>query len=175
MLVQLETLHSYILQGKSECHVFEAAPSCTGGKVFKNCHHQVSFCYYNCTITITWCVLIFYVQITSATKYIVKKESTRDHVDLLLSCKHWPLMLLIWLKQCGAIAEGVLKICVQKDRHRYKQWSWIVQSANIPLHFILQVVHLPELQHIHSLPVTSSNVALEHNYARVRGCTELLA
>ena len=41
MLVQLEALHSYILQGKSECHVFEAAPSCTGGKVFKNCNHQV--------------------------------------------------------------------------------------------------------------------------------------
>ena len=43
MLVQLEALHSYVLQGRSECHVFEAAPSCTGGKVFKNCHHQVCF------------------------------------------------------------------------------------------------------------------------------------
>lgn len=25
-----------------DCHVFEAAPACTGGKVFKNCHHQVN-------------------------------------------------------------------------------------------------------------------------------------
>ncbi len=42
MLVQLEALHSYILQGESECHMFTAAPACSGGKVFKNCHHQVS-------------------------------------------------------------------------------------------------------------------------------------
>ena len=34
MLVKLEALHSHLLQGKSECHVFAAAPSCSGGKVF---------------------------------------------------------------------------------------------------------------------------------------------
>ena len=44
MLVLMEKLHSFVLQGKSECHVFEAAPSCTGGKVFKNCNHQVRMC-----------------------------------------------------------------------------------------------------------------------------------
>lgn len=32
--------------------------------------------------------------------------------------------------------------------------------------FILQVVHLPELQYIHSLPATSLNVVLKHNYAK---------
>ena len=42
MLILLERLHSFVLQGRSECHVFEAAPACTGGKVFKNCHHQVN-------------------------------------------------------------------------------------------------------------------------------------
>ena len=41
LLCALEQLHSFVIQGKSECHVFEAAPACTGGKVFKNCHHQV--------------------------------------------------------------------------------------------------------------------------------------
>ena len=41
MLVLLEKLHSFVFQGKSECHVFEVAPACTGGKVFKNCNHQV--------------------------------------------------------------------------------------------------------------------------------------
>lgn len=41
MIKFLEDLHSYVFQGRSECHVFEAVPSCSGGKVFKNCHHQV--------------------------------------------------------------------------------------------------------------------------------------
>ena len=41
MLKELENLHSFVLQGNSERHVFEAAPTCTGGKVFQNCHHQV--------------------------------------------------------------------------------------------------------------------------------------
>ena len=41
MLKLLEELHSFVLQGNSECHVFQATPTCTGGKVFQNCHHQV--------------------------------------------------------------------------------------------------------------------------------------
>ena len=36
MVVHLEHLHSFLLQGESECHVFEAAPAYSGGKVFKN-------------------------------------------------------------------------------------------------------------------------------------------
>jgi len=32
MIAHLEHLHSFILQGESECHVFEAAPSCSVGK-----------------------------------------------------------------------------------------------------------------------------------------------
>ena len=31
----------------------------------------------------------------SATKYIMRKESTRDHVDLLLSSRHWPLVYAV--------------------------------------------------------------------------------
>ena len=30
-------------------------------------------------------------QVISASKFIMRKESTHDHVDLLLSSKHWPL------------------------------------------------------------------------------------
>jgi len=41
MVVHLERLHSFLLQGESECHIFETAPACSGGNVFKNCHHQV--------------------------------------------------------------------------------------------------------------------------------------
>ena len=43
LVKHLESLHSVVIQGHSECHIFEAVPSCSGGKVFKNCHHQV-FC-----------------------------------------------------------------------------------------------------------------------------------
>jgi hypothetical protein len=46
MVKGIENLHSYIIEGKSECHVFEAVPSCSGGKVFKNCHHQVGYIIY---------------------------------------------------------------------------------------------------------------------------------
>ncbi len=42
MVKHIESLHIFLIEGKSECHVFEAVPSCSGGKVFKNCHHQVS-------------------------------------------------------------------------------------------------------------------------------------
>ena len=41
MVKYLESLHSYIIQGHSECHVFESVSRCSGGKVFKNCQHQV--------------------------------------------------------------------------------------------------------------------------------------
>ena len=57
MMVQhLERLHSFLIQGQSsECHVFEAVSRCSGGKVLKNCQHQVQsntdaiidHCYHN--------------------------------------------------------------------------------------------------------------------------------
>lgn len=31
----------------------------------------------------------------SASKFIMKKESTRDYLDLLLSCKYWPVVLAV--------------------------------------------------------------------------------
>ena len=37
----LEALHTFVIEGGSECHQFEAAPTCSGGKVFRNCQHQV--------------------------------------------------------------------------------------------------------------------------------------
>ena len=30
-----------LIQGHSECHMFEAVHSCSGGKVLKKCQHQV--------------------------------------------------------------------------------------------------------------------------------------
>ena len=35
------------------------------------------------------------IRVISATKYIMKKESTRDHLDLLLSSKHWPVVYAV--------------------------------------------------------------------------------
>ncbi len=41
LVKHLESLYSHLIQGKSECHHFEAVPRCSGGKVFTNCQHQV--------------------------------------------------------------------------------------------------------------------------------------
>ena len=59
MVVHLERLHSFLLQGESECHVFEAAPAYSGGKVFKNYHHQVSLCMHGLWYSI--CVILLYI------------------------------------------------------------------------------------------------------------------
>ncbi len=116
MLVQLEALHSYVLQGESECHMFTAAPGFSGGKVFKNCHHQVSLpplppptavTHYCRTvkqyISAIYAHLNTCMQVTTATKYIMKKESTRDHVDLLASSKHWPTVFAVDMA-CDVVA-----------------------------------------------------------------------
>ncbi len=76
--------------------MFEAVPSCSGGKVFKNCHHQVLPC------SIMYYSLQFH-QVISASKFIMRKESTRDHVDLLMSSKHWPLVYAVDMA-CDVVA-----------------------------------------------------------------------
>ena len=43
------------------------------------------------------------VKVISAAKYIMKKESTRDHVDLLLSSKCWPLVYAVDMA-CDVVA-----------------------------------------------------------------------
>ena len=35
------------------------------------------------------------IKVISASKFIMRKESTRDHVDLLMSSKHWPLVYAV--------------------------------------------------------------------------------
>ena len=41
------------------------------------------------------CVDTPYLQVVTAAKYIVRKESTRDHVDLLMSSKYWPVVFAV--------------------------------------------------------------------------------
>ena len=43
------------------------------------------------------------LQVVSAAKYIMRKESTRDHVDLLLSSKHWPVVFAVDMA-CDVVA-----------------------------------------------------------------------
>ena len=86
MVRHLESLHTFIYQGNSECHMFEAVPNCSGGEVFKNCQHQVKSNERHIKL-----MLNSHPQVISGSKFILKKESTRDHVDLLLSSKYWPL------------------------------------------------------------------------------------
>lgn len=42
-------------------------------------------------------------QVISATKYIMRKESTRDHVDLLLSSRYWPTVYAVDMA-CDVVA-----------------------------------------------------------------------
>ena len=48
-------------------------------------------------------VIIILSQVISASKFILRKESTRDHVDLLLSSKHWPLAYAVDMA-CDVVA-----------------------------------------------------------------------
>ena len=53
--------------------------------------------------TMLLCYIFHMMQVISATKYIVRKESTRDHVDLLLSSRHWPLVYAVDMA-CDVVA-----------------------------------------------------------------------
>lgn len=104
MLILLEKLHSFVFQGKSECQVFEVAPACTGGNVFKNFNHQVylpqcttKVCTYTRIMQVNWLVH------TGHLSNIMRKESTRDHVNLLLSSRHWPTVYAVDIA-CDVVA-----------------------------------------------------------------------
>lgn len=40
-------------------------------------------------------VISFHAGNISASKFIMRRESTRDHADLLLSSRHWPLVYAV--------------------------------------------------------------------------------
>lgn len=43
------------------------------------------------------------IKVISASKFIMRMESTRDHVDLLMSLKHWPLVYAVDMA-CDVVA-----------------------------------------------------------------------
>ena len=43
------------------------------------------------------------IKVISTSRFIMRKESTRDHVDLLMSSKHWPLVYAVDMA-CNVVA-----------------------------------------------------------------------
>ncbi|NWI21441.1 HMGX3 protein, partial [Crypturellus soui] len=66
----LLALYDFVQNGTS---VKQASAHHTGGKVYKMCPHQV----------------------VCGSKYIVRGENARDHVDLLVSSRHWPPVYVV--------------------------------------------------------------------------------
>ena len=128
------------------------------------------------------------MQVISASKYTVRKESTRDHVDLLLSSQCWPTVYAVHMA-CDVVAH----MEIREPQLASAMWGnrrgcFEVPSASTPpkvsyihnsvsgliiftyktcLH--LQIIHVQELKSPHSLP-TPSDVALRDHTAG-RFCT----
>ncbi|KFW00088.1 HMG domain-containing protein 3, partial [Eurypyga helias] len=66
----LLALYEFVQNGTS---VTQASTHHTGGKIYKVCPHQV----------------------VCGSKYIVRGENARDHVDLLVSSRHWPPVYVV--------------------------------------------------------------------------------
>ncbi|XP_062909237.1 HMG domain-containing protein 3 isoform X2 [Mobula hypostoma] len=71
MCSSLFALYAFVLDGSAS----KDQPPCdvTGGKVYKLCLHQV----------------------VCGSKYLVRRESARDHVDLLVSSRYWPPVYVV--------------------------------------------------------------------------------
>ena len=85
--------------------------------MFKNCHHQVEKCV----------AYFFLLQVISASKLTMRKESTRDHVDLLQSSKHWPLVCAVDMA-CDVVAhvevrEPKLANAITDSRGGRRDWK----------------------------------------------------
>ena len=104
---------------------------------------------------------MLYMQIISATKYIVRKESTRDHVDLLLSSQCWPTVYAVDMA-CDVVAhmevhEPQLASALWGDR-----WGrFEVPSASIP----------PKVHELHVQKCKWSNLIHIQNMFAFADCT----
>ncbi|MGH0118261.1 UNVERIFIED_CONTAM: hypothetical protein FKN15_049282 [Acipenser sinensis] len=81
MRVSLLALYAYIQNGTAKQH----PPDLTGGKLYKVCPHQV----------------------VCGSKYIVRGESARDHVDLLVSSRYWPPVYAVDMAKQVAVSTDV--------------------------------------------------------------------
>ncbi|NXA32248.1 HMGX3 protein, partial [Eudromia elegans] len=78
----LLALYDFVQNGAS---VKQASAHHTGGKVYKVCPHQV----------------------VCGSKYIVRGENARDHVDLLVSSRHWPPVYVVDMASSVALCADV--------------------------------------------------------------------
>ncbi|RXM95443.1 HMG domain-containing protein 3 [Acipenser ruthenus] len=81
MRVSLLALYAYIQNGTAKQH----PPDLTGGKLYKVCPHQV----------------------VCGSKCIVRGESARDHVDLLVSSRYWPPVYAVDMAKQVAVSTDV--------------------------------------------------------------------
>ncbi|MGH0118681.1 UNVERIFIED_CONTAM: hypothetical protein FKN15_027764 [Acipenser sinensis] len=81
MRVSLLALYAYIQNGTAKEH----PPDLTGGKLYKVCPHQV----------------------VCGSKCIVRGESARDHVDLLVSSRYWPPVYAVDMAKQVAVSTDV--------------------------------------------------------------------
>ncbi|KAM9289361.1 HMG domain-containing protein 3 isoform 2-T2 [Morus bassanus] len=78
----LLALYEFVQNGTS---VTQASAHYTGGKIYKVCPHQV----------------------VCGSKYIVRGENARDHVDLLVSSRHWPPVYVVDIASSVALCADI--------------------------------------------------------------------
>ncbi|XP_010142931.1 PREDICTED: HMG domain-containing protein 3 [Buceros rhinoceros silvestris] len=78
----LLALYEFVQNGSS---VTQASAHHTGGKIYKVCPHQV----------------------VCGSKYIVRGENARDHVDLLVSSRHWPPVYVVDMASSVALCADI--------------------------------------------------------------------
>ncbi len=172
------------MSGKEKVNdIFEAAPACSRGKVFKNCHHQVRSTWQQAADCAKHSLC---QQVISATKYII----IRDHADLLLSSKNWHwfsqltwLVILLrtwksathnWHATCGgrggvalrSLTRCILPIWVLYTSNLLCAWG-CSSKAMIHCSIVCYRSHIPEL----IMPTTlltppAVQIQQDHSYAK---------
>ncbi|EDO30873.1 predicted protein, partial [Nematostella vectensis] len=116
----LEVGCQFLSAGKSSCHTFTGGASSSGGRLTKTCPHQV----------------------VTGSKFLLRQESARDHVDLLQACRYWPPVY---------IADAACSV-TQHVSFRYPSlanqlWGDSLGCFQVPDHYREpQEVSCPELQ-----------------------------
>uniref|UniRef100_A0ACB8EIG2 HMG domain-containing protein 3 n=1 Tax=Sphaerodactylus townsendi TaxID=933632 RepID=A0ACB8EIG2_9SAUR len=82
LCLSLLALYDFVQNGT---HIKQPLAHLTGGKIYKVCPHQV----------------------LCGSKYIVRGESPRDHVDLLASSRHWPPVYVVDLATSVALCADI--------------------------------------------------------------------
>ncbi|XP_051869522.1 HMG domain-containing protein 3 [Pristis pectinata] len=129
----LFALYAYVLDGSTS----KDQPPCdvTGGKVYKLCLHQV----------------------VCGSKYLVRRESARDHVDLLVSSRYWPPVYVVDMAPQVALNADVRYPEITGQMWEHKQGCFS-DPLEPPKH-----VSCPELLDQHyTMDMTLSESSIQH-------------